>query len=200
MRKLVVALACATLVAPAAAAAKGPSAATVQGDGLDGGGMGFTSGRGGDPSSGSPLARLTEGAGLFPAVFGQTPSPMEPGRPKGDLGPRYTITYTVPGGSGTVFRIRQDLYPYAAGGAVTYTAPGQPIFDSKTAGGWFLALPDLKPLLVEHGLPATRPAGSGGSGYALSWPAAGLSVLLVALLGGLALVALRRRPGPLATR
>ena len=42
------------------------------------------------------MGTLTEQTGIFPAVFGQTPDPMQKERPKGDLGPKYTITWTVP--------------------------------------------------------------------------------------------------------
>ena len=51
--------------------------------------------------------------------------------------------------------ITQDVYPYASSGPVTYLAPGQPIFDMQTRGGWFQAGPDLKETLVAAGLPET---------------------------------------------
>src|SRR5918912_3294464 len=97
MTRLILLLAVAALAVPAAAAAKGPSAATVSGPG-DGGGISFGGGGGGgDPAAGTPLGNLTMAAGFFPGVFDQTPDPMQPSRPKGALGPKYTITYTVPG-------------------------------------------------------------------------------------------------------
>jgi hypothetical protein len=69
------------------------------------------------------------------------------------------VTYTVPRPNNT-FVIRQDVYPYASPVPVTYMAPGQPIFDMETPGGWFQARPDLKETLVAAGLPEMAAAGS----------------------------------------
>jgi hypothetical protein len=141
------------LLFPAAAAAKGPSEASVSGPGL---GKALELSGGGE-QMGTPLGNLTMEAGLFPASFGQSPDPMLKARPSGELGPKYTIHYVVPGPNGTTYRIDQDLYPYAKVGAVTYTKPGQPIFDSKTLGGWYLGGLPLKLTLVHQGLPAKAP-------------------------------------------
>jgi hypothetical protein len=93
-----------------------------------------------------------------------------------------------------------DVYPYAAGGAVTYTAPGQPIFSSETDGGWFRG-PELKRVLVQTGLPRTAPSGGSGSAFTLDspWPlVTGIAVTLLAALGLLA--ATRRRQATAAAR
>src|SRR3712207_5238447 len=112
----VVALAClAALALPAAAAAKGASEAKVDGPGVDGAGIAFSHDQSGGPTGGEALNRLAEASGFYPAVFGQTPNPMEPRRPAGDLGPRYTITYIMPGPDGRMDEVRQDVYPYAGG-------------------------------------------------------------------------------------
>jgi hypothetical protein len=199
-RTLAAALVCAALAVPAAAQAKGATAATIEGDGLDGGAITFRSETGGDPVAGTPLARLAEASGFYPAVFGQTPNPLLPGRPEGDLGPRYTVRYTMPGPDDQVDTLRQELYPYAAGGMVTYTPPGQRFFGSETTrGGWFRAYTDLKAMLVEAGLPASPGTGTSGGGAAVTWPAAG-AVLLAGLLGGVLVLVARRRPGALAAR
>ena len=202
IRKLFVALACAALTLPAAAHGKGATQATIEGDGLKGGAITFKSDSGeGDPPPGSKLARLAEETGFFPAVFGQSPSPIERGRPEGDLGPRYTVTYTMPGPNNELDELRQELYPYAEGGTVTYMPPGQPFFGSeKTRGGWFRADPDLKSLLVEAGLPASPPTGPTETRYDVSWSAAGIVVVLVGLLGAALIVVARWRPGPLTAR
>jgi hypothetical protein len=50
--------------------------------------------------------------------------------------------------------IRQDLYPDAPGGPLVHTAPGQPIFDGTTAGGWSEASDRLPDLLHALGVPA----------------------------------------------
>lgn len=152
MKRLLVALSIAAFVLPAPALGKGPSEAAID---IPGGpAIRFT---GYGESSGTSLGDLTQQAGFFEAAFGQEPSPMLPSRPKGNLGPRYTITYTVPAGSGVADRIRQSLYPYAATGPVTYMQPGQKLFGEETPGGWFQADRQLKQLLVATGLPARAP-------------------------------------------
>jgi hypothetical protein len=204
MRKstLLAALACcAALAVPAVAAAKGASEAKLEGEGLEGGGIVFSHDSGDGATGGSALNRLAEGSGFYPAVFGQEPSPMEPGRPPGDLGRKYTVTYTMPGPDNALDELRQDIYPYAQGGAVTYVAPGQPFFGGdRTKGGWFRGYADLKQLLVDAGLPATQPTGGTGAAYDVSWPAAALSAVVVALLGTALVFVVRRRPGPLPAR
>ncbi len=153
MKRLFLIFSIAVLALPATALAKGPSAASINGPG-GGGGITFT---GYGESAGEPLGDLTLLAGFFPAAFGQEPDPMLRSHPKGDLGPRYTITYTVPTGTGAADKIRQELYPYAARGPVTYMKPGQQLFGTATPGGWFQADPRLKKLLVSAGLPGTAP-------------------------------------------
>ena len=132
MKRLLLLLAVAALALPTAAFAKGPDEATITGPGLAKA-ITIT----GPEEAGSPLMAFAEAAGFFPAAFGQEPSPMLPDRPKGDLGPRYTIDYNVPGGDGMSWTLEQDLYPYALPYAVTYTKAGQQIFDMTTraAGG-----------------------------------------------------------------
>ena len=153
MKRLLVSLSIAALALPASALGKGPSEAAIHIPGHPA--IRFT---GYGESSGTSLGDLTQQAGFFEAAFGQEPSPMLPSRPKGNLGPRYTITYTVPTGSRVADRIRQDLYPYAATGPVTYMQPGQKLFGRKTPGGWFQAERQLKHLLVAAGLPPRAPA------------------------------------------
>ena len=190
MKRLILLLAVAVLALPSQALGKGPSAATMEGPG-GGGGITFS----GDEGSG-PLGNLTQQSGWFAAVFEQEPNPMLDARPKGELGPKHTVTYTVPGPDNDTFTITQDVYPYASSGPVTYLAPGQPIFDMQTRGGWFQAGPDLKETLVAAGLPETAP---GGSSDDTSFPTTTVSLLAFALLlvGATALL-LRRRARPAA--
>jgi hypothetical protein len=145
------------LAVPATAAAKGPSLARITGPGLaapvtiDGDGEGGTT---------SPLGLLVNETGFFPQTFGQSPDPLLREQPAArQLGARYTVTYTVPGPSTSV--LRQDLYPYAAGGVISFMEPGQAIWDQKTHGGWYRAgtlSSELREMLVEAGLPKTAPA------------------------------------------
>jgi hypothetical protein len=190
MRRLILLLALGLLAVPSQALGKGPSAATMEGPG-GGGGITFS----GDEGSG-PLGNLTQQSGWFAAVFEQEPNPMLAARPRGDLGPKYTVTYTVPGPNNDTFTITQDVYPYASSGPVTYLAPGQPIFDMQTRGGWFQAGPDLKETLVAAGLPETAP---GGSPDETSFPTTTVSLLAFALLlAGATALLLRRRARPAA--
>jgi hypothetical protein len=179
-RFLLAALAGAALLIPATAAAKEPSEASISGPGFSK----TLKMQSGDFDN-SALGHVTMLSGFFPAAVGQVPSPMLPGRPTGNLGPRYRIVWTVPI-PGHTHRIQQDVYPYARGGAVTYMKPGQPIFEMRTRGGWYAAY-GLKQTLMRLGLPARAPQSSASSA----------SLALLGIPGVLALAgiafALRRR-------
>ena len=187
IRLSLAAAALAALLVPAVAAAKEPSQASISGPAFS---KTLTM-KNLEHFSGSKLAQLTDESGFFPSAVGQSPNPMLPGRPSGKLGPRYTIVWTVPGPPGvTVHKVRQQLYPYARGGAVTYTKPGQPIFDMTTVGGWYRN-PLLRGTLVGMGLPARAPSGSpGGTNYGLL---AGIGIPGALAVTGAALVVARRR-------
>ena len=197
MKRLVFLSSTLVLALAAPAAAKGPDQATVTGPGLDGGKIVFSSG-GGDPEAGTGFGSFVEAVGFFPAMFGQVPDPMVDTRPKGSLGPRYKVVYRVPGPNGDNAFIRQDLYPYASAGVVSYTKPGQPFFSGaeKTRGGWFVAGHPTRDALVAAGFPRTSPGGGDGGSWldpvVDAWPYALVALLLAAAL---VLVA-RRRPRP----
>lgn len=181
------------LVLPAAALAKGPDRASVSGPGLD-----RTIVLAGNGESGQgTLGALTMDGGFFPQMFGQSPSPLLPRRPAGSLGPRFTVRYRVPGPA-TPSHVRQELYLYAPGGALTYMRPGQTFWGThKTVGGWYRAPQSLRSRLVRAGVPARPPSGGSGagSGHAFGWAVGG--AVVAALLIGLGGLALRRRPRPL---
>jgi hypothetical protein len=193
MKRVILLLALAALTAPTTALGKGPSAATMDGPGT-GGGITFN---GDGESGGTRLGDLTQQSGLFPALFGQEPDPMLASRPKGDLGPKYTVTYTVPGPNNEVFTVRQDVYPYAKPSPVTYVEPGQKIFDTETRGGWFQAGPELKQTLVSAGLPASASAADSSDGWSVPSFVVGLLAATLVLSGATA-VLLRRRTRPAA--
>ena len=171
MFRLSIAFVLAALALPSAAAAKGPSEGSISGPGFtktvkvlyDGGG-------------GSPGDNLSQASGFFPAAFGQSPDPLLAGKPSGPLGPRYTVVWTVPGNGGSP--LRQELYPYARGGSVSYTKPGQRIFGMTTHGGWYRDT-GLKRTLVALGLPTQAPSSSGGINWIL---VAGLALGAVAIV------------------
>jgi hypothetical protein len=145
----------AMLAIPGTALAKGASQARLEGPGLA---TPITISGDGEPGSGGRLAEFATQTGLFPAMFAETPNPMSATRPAGGLGPRYVITYTVPSGTGQD-EIRQDLYPFAAGGPLTYTRPGQRFFGTEaTLGGWFRGPATLLATLAKLGVPSRAPA------------------------------------------
>ena len=174
--KTILTVAAAAMVAaiPSPAWAKGPSQAMITGPGLA---APITVGGGGEPGSGGRLAALAGGSGFFAAMFGETPDPMRATPPTTDLGPRYTVTYLVPGGSRDA-TIIQQLYPLAATGPASYLASGQTFFDTeKTRGGWYSASPTFLATLRDLGIPATpvpvsRPSATSSPPPAASQPAA----------------------------
>src|SRR5215212_3835019 len=75
----------------------------------------------------------------------------------GARGPRYTVTWTFPNGDGGADKVRQSVWPYAAGGPLTFMAPGQPVLDTTTKGGWYRADDGLRLTLIALGLPKRQP-------------------------------------------
>ena len=189
MKRLLLVLAVAALAVPTAAIAKGPDEATITGPGLDKA-ITIT----GAEELGSPIMAFAEATGFFPAVFSQQPSPMLPGRPKGDLGPKYRIDYNVPGPDGEDFAITQDLYPYAQPAAVTYTKDGQKIFDMTTVGGWWSDAA-LKDQLVALGLPKTAAEAETATSSSAGFFSTGRlgALVLVLLLVATGTLVMRRR-------
>jgi hypothetical protein len=191
MKRLLFVLTIAVLALPATALGKGPSEAKITGPGLA---KAITIS--GEETEGSPIMELADAAGFFPASFGQTPNPMAASAPKGSLGPKYSIVYTVPGPDGGNQTIRQDAYPYATPYSVTYMKSGQAIFDMNTYGGWFTDT-RLKEVLIAHGLPKTAAAAKSSSSSSagfFSTGKLGALVLVLLALGG-AFVLMRRRSG-----
>jgi len=158
------------------ALAKGPSQASITGPGLV---RAIVVSGEGEPGQLGTLAVLAGQTGLYTALFGagitgipQTPTSLRIPPPKADLGPRYTVSYTVPGLTpqpGEQFgRIVQDLYPDAVGGPVIYTPPGQGGFgQSLQVTGWLRASAQLTRTLAQLGVrlrpvtpasPRTRPS------------------------------------------
>ncbi len=144
---------------PTAAQAKGASAATISGGGpggLPGGPINLEGD--GEPGSGTNLANLAEEAGVFALLFEDGPGGELASAPATTRrGPRYTITWTFPNGAGTEDKVRQSVWPYAAGGPLTFMASGQPVLDATTKGGWFQATDALRLSLISLGLPSRQP-------------------------------------------
>jgi hypothetical protein len=179
----------ALLLFPAAAAAKGPSAATISGPGLA---HALTINGYGEGDSTSPLGILVNEAGFFAQAFEQTPVATTRSRPADRLGPRYDVKYTVPGPNGDS-TLRQALYPYAVNGPASYMTPGQKLWDTQSVpGGWYRGTATLKAMLVKAGLPTTAPPTKRGHGHGRAVTlGAGAGVALAA--GVLGLLFRRRR-------
>ena len=126
----------------------------------------------------------------------------ELGRTPADLGPRYLVTYRF---DFSDVLIRQDLYPYAKGGPVTYTPPGHELtagVNMQITAGWYQSSLGFFQYLVDHGLPETNPVDSAATRErapdaapgAQTAPWAGIVVVLVGLAAlSLAALAVRRR-------
>jgi hypothetical protein len=153
----VAALAALLLLVPTAAQAKGATAATIDGGGPGGLPGGPITLRGdGEPGSGTDLGMLAEGAGVFAVMFDDGGGRLD-AAPTDRLGPRYTITWTFADDLGKGRKVRQHVYPYAAGGPVTFMPAGQPVFDTNTTGGWYQGFDALRAQLIELGLPNRGP-------------------------------------------
>ena len=205
-----------TLATPAFA--KGPSQASITGPGL---GRAVVVSGNGEPGEQGRLANLALQTGLFTVMFGAgasisgpAPARLHAPPPPATLGPRYTLVYTVPGVTprpGQQFgRVRQDLYPRAAGGPLIYTPPGQQGFGGPlTVTGWLTGNPQLTRTLAQLGVPPaagtraaqqTRPASAHpaaahqAGARTPGWIIAPAALIVAAALAGTALWLRRRRP------
>ena len=159
------ALALGLALIPADAYAKGARGVSISGPGLSAPiqlSVDPSAGRAGPTPTRAGPNELANAAGLF-AAFGSSPIQPVNSSPGGDLGPRYQATYDWLVGPNATKPIRQDLYPFATGGPLTYVPPRQRVFAGQTLrGGWYHASPGLKDLLVAAGVPA--PQSSTGHG------------------------------------
>jgi len=180
------------------------------------------------PGQGDALSSLADQTGLFMMLFGpDTGDGYMPDKPfrlrtppaAATLGPKYTVTYTVPGitpapgqASG---QVRQYLYPHAAGGPVIYTLPEQQGFGQPLqVTGWFRGTPQLTATLTRLGVhagaslpsapssaasvpaaPAPGAAPKPNDTTAPAWLIATIASAVTITIAGTARW-LRRRPGP----
>jgi hypothetical protein len=212
----VLALAVLLLAVPTAAQAKGATAATIDGGGPGGlpGGP-ITLRGGGEPGSSTDLGMLAQGTGLYAVVFDPVSGGVVKAAPTDRLGPRYTITWTFPDPAGGNDRkVRQHVWPYAAGGPVSFTPAGQAVLDTTTIGGWYQGFDGLRAQLIELGLPNRKPLAPAATATpapaapapaspqpapatapSAAWPRVALAVAGFLVLAVAVAVALRRRLG-----
>jgi hypothetical protein len=164
------------------APAKGPIEGSLEGPGLeDPLRFAWTHGAGVDDPRRAPFEHVALATGLMTAVFADASVArfdaasrglrLEP--PRGELGPRYTLTHRFEGPGGR--EIVQHVYPYAKPRPVLFIAPRS----------WFVARPGLRQALVEAGLPS---ADRGEGPWSLG---VGLAALGAALAAGAVLRSLR---------
>src|SRR3712207_738760 len=98
MKKCLLVLAAVALALPMNATAKGAYSATVKGEGMEGS-LTFGGDRAG-PKQSRELGRFADASGVYPATFGFAPPRVRAERPRGDLGPRYRVTWHLHGPNG----------------------------------------------------------------------------------------------------
>jgi hypothetical protein len=157
---------------------------------------------------------LAQGTGLYATVFGGDPGAVLGAAPTDRLGPRYTITWTFPDPAGGKDRkLRQRVWPYAAGGPVSFTPAGQAVLDTTSSGGWYQGFDGLRAQLIELGLPnrkplapaiatpapappaAANPQPAPATAQSAAWPRVAAVVAGLLVLVAAAAVPLRRRLG-----
>jgi hypothetical protein len=142
------------------------------------------------PAGGSPTASGTGGDVIDMLLISR---PMD-ARPADHLGPSFRISYTFPAAAGESGVIVQDLYPYAPGGPVAYSAANASIVGHPILAGWHQGDAALLQRFVSWGLP-TAPVEaattSSGASVASAWTAVTERTRAVVLAGlALALAAL----------
>jgi len=143
-----------TIATPAAAKAM-IAEAHISGPGLGGGGLRISA----PATEGMWDSGIDVAGGLDDT---RPDSVVELGLTAAEFGPRYVVTYRLNAGSTAAEIVRQELYPYAKGGPVTNTPPGQRMAEGLPWGGaisagWYQSSLEFFHYLVDQGLPETNP-------------------------------------------
>jgi hypothetical protein len=144
-------------VASPAAAKVGIAEVRISGPGLGGDGLRIT----GSATAGMWDSGIDWAGGLDDARAG---SATELGIAATGLGPKYVVTYRLETGNKRAEIVRQELFPYAKGGPVTYTPSGQRIagglpWGAAITAGWHQTSSEFFRYLVDQGLPDSNPPG-----------------------------------------
>lgn len=144
----------AALVLPVAAAgpavAKGATAVTVSGPGIERTSLGFTR-----ATDDVDVGTLSEATGVH-GIFGAGELVARPDLTTAELGPRYDLTWYQAEG----VMVESHVYPFAEGGAWAEVPAGQRLWGEPVETGWWHGGTALREQLVSLG--AWEPAGSGG--------------------------------------
>lgn len=175
--RLLAALAAATAVwigAADPAAAKGPKEATLTGPGID---EALTIHISGDSTIDASDASFHLGLALtdMTSVYVWPSENTQTSPPDGDLGAKYTLTWTMPAPSDVDpedHKVVQELYPSTPSGPWIHTLPSTA---TTTDEGWYMAADEMPAVLAalgENDTPRMEPAStSSSSGGSLAiWP------------------------------
>jgi hypothetical protein len=173
-----------------AALAKGPSAAVIEGPGLERPVRIESYEASGQLPGLSTLMEHTGGTVMFGSG-----TRLQADRPAVELGPRFAVTYLMD----TEVVLRQELYPFADGGPYTFIPPGQKsIFvTSDMDSGWFRGPARLTAVMTAMGADSTAvvaaaPATPAAAGTNTGWWLGG-SLTAVALVLAAGVVVTRRQ-------
>jgi hypothetical protein len=148
---LAIAIAWGLLVAVAGpAAAKGPLSVAIGRVGEEPVDLAVAKGEDADQDL---VQTLAEDLGVWEAM--DTDATLAAEAPTDHLGPALTVVWTMydaTPGQPPDPQITQTLYPFAGGGALVHTAPGQRIFADEMVGGWFRAPERLVDSLARAGV------------------------------------------------
>lgn len=134
-----------------AAYAKGPSGASIVGDGVDGV---LSVDEAGELGQGTAMSRFVEAVGFFDLVFGDSPDVVQsPAVKTGEAS--LVITWDMGDGSTIVQELFLDGVDGPLPDPMTHVVPGQEFWDNwRTEGGWLTVTADIAGPLVELGVDA----------------------------------------------
>lgn len=105
------------------------------------------------------FSRLADATRIYHMAFGDPVNSMVADLPTAKLGDAVVVDWRFPvygaGRADGFHVVRQIVYPWATGGPVTHVAPGQPLLDGVTVGGWSSTDAHVLGYLADVGLDLT---------------------------------------------